>query len=404
MDYPAVIIRIYDSLVSTLNQGSSILIADGHELAATLAVITISGSLLMWMLTGDGVSAMVESVSILLKFSVVTLMLAGWLGLVAGFFNDVANDIGGRVSGLGGGGATSSSGQRIADSVNTILIATGRLLVSERGEECSAAISDANVTDPEAGLVQGAQTCVWNNSGGKPADFVDLVFHFPTILVMWLVRLGTVLFMALMLAAYLAVIFVAEVSMGIGIILGPILVPWLIWPRMEFLFDGWLRFMIIATLSKIVAALMVAINATLIMGIKSLSDELVVPNYGSLVDINYMAAWMVCLVAALGTFVIWQVPSIAQALVSGGSGGAVAGFGRGAIGRRAQQTAGSGGKGGGTSSQTIVVMPSKTAGASSAPVAGGAGSQPPSASPQSPPAAQAGQAGSTPQGSQLNKP
>ncbi|WP_332694126.1 hypothetical protein, partial [Devosia sp.] len=140
MDYPAVIIRIYDSLVSTLNQGSSILIADGHELAATLAVITISGSLLMWMLTGDGVSAMVESVSILLKFSVVTLMLAGWLGLVAGFFNDVANDIGGRVSGLGGGGATSSSGQRIADSVNTILIATGRLLVSERGEECSAAI------------------------------------------------------------------------------------------------------------------------------------------------------------------------------------------------------------------------------------------------------------------------
>lgn len=393
MDYAAIIIQIYDSLVATLNQGSSILIGDGHELAAVLALITISWSIVMWILTGDGVSALVESVSTILKFSVVTLMLAGWLGLVAGFFNNVANDIGGRLSGLGGGGSTSSSGQRVADSVNTILIATGRLLVSERGEECSAANPGSGTTDPEAALVQGAQTCVWNNSGGSPATFVDFVFHFPTVLVMWLVRLMTVLLMALMLAAYLAVIFVAEISMGIGVILGPILVPWLIWSRMEFLFDGWLRFMIIATLSKIVAALMVAINATLITGIKNLSDQLAVPNYGALVDINYMSAWMICLVAALGTFIIWQVPSIAQALVSGGSGGAVAGFGRGAIGRRAQQTAGTGGQGGGSSKDKTTTQKDGT---SATPVAGGAGAGASGPSAQPAAAPPAGQGGSGP--------
>lgn len=392
MDYAAIIIRMYDSLVATLNQGSSILIGDGHELAAVLALIAISWSIVMWILTGDGVSALVESVSTVLKFSVVTLMLAGWLAVVAGFFNDVANDVGGRVAGLGGGAAASSPGQRVATTVNTILIATGRLLVNERGHECSA-----SATGPGNGSGSAAtDDCVWNTVGDEPASFMDLLLHFPKIMLFGLVRLFTVFLMAIMLAAYLAVIFVAEISMGAAVILGPILVPWLIWPRMEFLFDGWLRFMITATLAKIVAALVVAINTTIIVGISTLTDQLAVPNNQSLVDINLMAAVMIALVAALGTFVIWQVPSIAQALVSGGAGASAAGFGRGAMGRRALQATGSSGKGGGSPTQTVVIVPSQTAGGSAPPVAGGAGSSSSTPSAQSTTASPAGQAGSAP--------
>lgn len=223
------------------------------------------------------------------------------------------------------------------------MIGAGRLLASERmapRRVCTPL--DKQHQTPEEVVGSASEDCVSSGGAGSELTWLDMLKYFPVILFTWLLRLVALLLMGLMVVAFLAVMFLSEIMFGAGITLGPILVPWLIWQRMEFLFDGWLRFMIVATLTKIVDGLMTSMMTGVILAVKTVSEKIEVKDAAALVAVDEFIALVLCVVAALGTSFMWQAPGLAQGLVSGSAGIAAKGFGRGLLGRKGENEKSSG--------------------------------------------------------------
>ena len=70
----------------------------------------------------------------------------------------------------------------------------------------------------------------------------------------WLAYMG--LFLNLMLVSFLSfgITAVSYFAMACGVALGPLLIPFLVWPDMSWLFRGWLRFMIMYAMVRIMNA------------------------------------------------------------------------------------------------------------------------------------------------------
>lgn len=300
---------MYSAAVAQMSANAGALVPDGQDLAGVLLLITLGWTIALWMLSSDGVTALMDSFGIIARYSIVAVLLTSWLATVGGFFQGNANDLAQRLTG------TSS----ISDTVNIIMAGAGRLLASERmSEECSdtAASNNQILSQAEPQL----STC--NKKPGsavQAASWADLLVNFPMVLMTWLLRLVALLMMGLLLAAYLSIIFMAEIMFGLGMTLGPVLVPWLIWQRTEWLFDGWLKFMINATLTKVVAAFMVVTTTGLIMTVKKFSESVPVSSGEELLAVDETAALLLCVVCAIGVFLMWEVPRLAQSLVAGGS-------------------------------------------------------------------------------------
>ena len=309
LDLGSTFSTMYSGIVSTLSSRTGVFIGDGQDIAVVLLFITVSWAIVMWILSGDGAQAMVDSLGSITRYFIVTIMLTGWLGGVGGYLQSNVNDIAKRVAGT----------NSIGDSVN-LMVRAAEKLFARAPETCS------NI---ETGDASGSGTtytevlCSTKDTRGAEVGFTDWLVMLPAIIFTLLLKMGATIFMVLMLAAYITVMFMAEVLFGIALTLGPILVPWLVWQRTEWLFDGWLRFSLAACFTKIVAALMVAVVTSVIIGAKTLSEAIKVSNGMELIAVDEMAAFMMCVVAAVGAFMMWQVLGIAQGLLSG-SGGATA--------------------------------------------------------------------------------
>jgi TrbL/VirB6 plasmid conjugal transfer protein len=327
--------QIYSEIVKAMSERGGLLVEDGLDVAHTLLLISLSWIILKWILTSNGATALVDAFGTLARYSFVIILLTGWMGIVGGFFQGNAVDISSKVLTGDGGGTPESV---ISTAVTTIMAASGRLLVSERAQEessCSYQNPDGKKSAPVAGGVDnGSYKCSVEKQGaaGASVSWIEAMVGFPMILMTWALRLVALLLMALLLGAYLSIIGMAEVIFGSGMIIGPVLVPFLIWERTEFLFDGWLKFMIVGTLTKIVTAIMVVVVTGVIFAAKRLSDSIEVGRGMELLAVDETIAFMVCVVALIGTFLMWQVPTLAQAMVSGGAGYRGQGFSSGLAG------------------------------------------------------------------------
>lgn len=315
LEYATIAQQMYDTTVSLMSSKAGVLVGEGQDLALVLYLISITWLVLMWMLSGDGTQAMVESVTLTMKFSIVfSIMLLGWTSTVGGFFQNNTKEISMKVSG----------GSNVGDGVSNIVSASKRLFVSDRQ---SMAVNCSSVPTADAnGNATGSTEVVCDHvaaNGGASVGLVDILVNFPAILFTWLLRLVALGFMIMLLFAFLAVNFLAEVSFGASMTFGPILVPWILLSRTEFLFDGWLRFTIIACFIKMVSAWMLSIVLVIINGVKQVAEQVVGTSGTDLIAADEMAAFFVCVFAALAAFLMWQAPSFAAGLVSG-SGGATA--------------------------------------------------------------------------------
>ena len=321
-DIGGLLTTMFNHANTSLGVMANVLLTDGQDLAGMLLFISTGITVLFWLISGDGSQALVQWFSTVLRFAVVMVLLGGgWSGWISGGLEAGANEVATKLNAAGGGSTSASSAGVLADAATTIMVTAGRLLTSER----ETADVQCAVT---GGLGCGKSAVV------KAMDMADLLFSPGSavqVLFTWLLRLLAVLFLGVMLAVLTATLFLAQVMFGISLIVGPILVPWLIWQRTEFLFDGWLKFTIAAMLTKIVAVVMTVIIFALIFKIKALGDNVINVSSVDLVTIDEMAALLICVIAAMGAFLMWQVPSLAQSLISGGTG-SIAGFGRGLTG------------------------------------------------------------------------
>lgn len=306
--------KMFVAMNAQLGAMSTALIADGQDLAGVLLFISTGIIVLFWLISGDGAKALVDWFGTILRFGVVSVLLVGWVGWIGGGLETGANEIAGKVMAAAGTGSSgSSSADVLKDAATTILVAAGRLMENER-----------NTSD-----VPGAD-------GFNFIEYVKDVFQSPllltAILMSGLIRMVAALFLAIMLAALVAVLVLAQVMFGLSLIIGPILVPWLIWERTEFLFDGWLKFTIAAMLTKVVAAVLTTIVLVIVLSVKGVAEH-VITSRQDIVSADMLAAVCICIFSAIGAFLMWQVPNLANAFMSGGTATAQK-FGQGFIARR----------------------------------------------------------------------
>ncbi len=112
-----------------------------------------------------------------------------------------------------------------------------------------------------------------------------------------------IIFSLLALIAFMSVL----VTVGIALAVGPIFIPFLVLEKTSFLFDGWVRFMIAASFTKVIIAIIVSIG---LYAFKSIGI-----GQGGIMG-------MMIVTTALGgmlAFMLLRAPEIAQSIMSGSS-------------------------------------------------------------------------------------
>lgn len=144
-----------------------------------------------------------------------------------------------------------------------------------------------------------------------------------------LLRIVTVIFIVLGMVVYCGVVLFADIAVKLGALFAPILIPFLIFKPMSGVFMGWVNFMIGASLTKVIAAVMAVLTAGIFTQLNRLSDTIAADvAKGATVDaagadvILFSFAILMSLICAV---LMYQAPGIAVGLWNGNAG--AAGFG-----------------------------------------------------------------------------
>lgn len=133
------------------------------------------------------------------------------------------------------------------------------------------------------------------------------------------------LMLILMFAVLYAQIIWAQIALAICVLVGPIMIPWLVFPPMSFLFWGWLRAMLTYTFYGIVAGAI--FNVFLNVGLGFLNR--LVATALTFHDLPTMFKWYIILIPLVisGWLAAIKVGELSQLLLSG-AGSATAGLGQ----------------------------------------------------------------------------
>ena len=143
-----VITDIYKEMLAFLASKAGVLVPDGQDLAGVLLLIVVSWSVLMWLLTSDGVQTLVESVGAFTRFAIVSVLLTGWLGTVGGFFSGAVTDISQKIAGV----------NSITTATDAMLNSAVKLFVSERASKQGGEAVCVDVGN----AVEGAHGVEWS--------------------------------------------------------------------------------------------------------------------------------------------------------------------------------------------------------------------------------------------------
>lgn len=299
-------VNLFNSMIDAANAQGSSLVSEGVDLTGKLFGIMVGWYFLQWILSETTAETLALVLNTLFKACFIWFLLSSWNGgFVSDFFKGTMDSIAQTAT---GGSANSATGmQGIVSTIETI----------NRSERAEA----------------GSSGGFWNNLVSKISDWKSILtlFGLPQhwIMTALLKAIATGLLM-LLAAVYMLIVNMGAVLIAVGMILGPVLVPWLLLEPASFLFDGWLRFMITAALWKIVgAALMVITNAAIVAARSQVDNSTLFTATST--DIQSLI--VVSIITCIGIFMMWQAPSIASGLVSGSGGATLKNFGRGFVGR-----------------------------------------------------------------------
>lgn len=175
---------------------------------------------------------------------------------------------------------------------------------------------------------------------------------------------------------YIAIYAYAMMLFAVGMMLGPIMIPWKLLSPFSYIADGWMKFMVLAGMYKVVALAIIHINELIAIGVSdtmlakqgvtngvingflsgtrplNLSDTAVVwANIESAPLQHMFFSIAMLLFALLSFYMLMKVSEITSALLSGAGGGAM-NFGRGGMASLGGSGAGGGGLGGGGGSSS----------------------------------------------------
>jgi hypothetical protein len=170
---------------------------------------------------------------------------------------------------------------------------------------------------------------VWNVAPATQVswDPTSWFAAIPAVLYALVGTAGTVFFILVALAIYIANLVMSQVAIIIAIIFAPFFVPFLLFKPAAWLFEGWLRFFLGAGMMKIIGLLMLKITSNMMGSLVTLSQQAAAAKPGVLdaVSIDIVLFSSMVLLAGISALLMSQVPSLATGLLSGSAGGA--GFG-----------------------------------------------------------------------------
>lgn len=262
------------------NYGVGALAADGQSLFAGLALIAFSWMGIRLVLEAGAITDLMGT----LMRTMLTIGMVYWAISPEGYNLIFKEGVDGTMNAL----AAKLSG--VAGSPQTALVSTMTKLI-----EHAVLIGDKIYT-------------TWLQDAG-PLDVMAIIAkNFFALLFLSL----SIVMIFLAAVVYFAVGITSIIMIQIALILGPIFIPWVLIPMASFMFEGWLKFLVIAGLTKVIGALLIGIaSATLTAITIDLSGD-----FGQTLIMSMAAAAVAMLIA----YLMSQIPNIAQSLVSGGAG------------------------------------------------------------------------------------
>ena len=144
---------------------------------------------------------------------------------------------------------------------------------------------------------------------------------FAQVFTVWLltafIMLAAILMIVVALALFAVVYVMGNALVGLALALGPFFIPWLLWGTADFLFMGWLRFLLTACLYKVVAVTVMVMAKPAYESISALLGG----DQASLLGEPLEALFVGIAVMVLATIIaslMMHVPQITGALLGGG--------------------------------------------------------------------------------------
>ncbi|MDP3139745.1 MAG: type IV secretion system protein [Burkholderiaceae bacterium] len=269
------------------------------------AFATLAGNTL---LAGLGASLMYVLFALALAWLLLRALMAGsgLNGIVADLLPLLAAMA--IVSALLEGGAI----RQIAASVDML---AGALAGSEIGDLRGAVFGAAQKAVEAAGNVLTMPSLHAGISGWSPSKWVPLgVSGIGTVLG----KLFAAFFIALAATFYIAHIVLTLGAIKLAVALAPVMVPFFVMPALAWVFQGWLRFTLMAGMLKIVGTFVLMFTDALMQGLVTLSREVRLPADGSwdnLMTASPLVYAGLMMLAGLSTCLMMQVPALARGLL-----------------------------------------------------------------------------------------
>jgi TrbL/VirB6 plasmid conjugal transfer protein len=139
--------------------------------------------------------------------------------------------------------------------------------------------------------------------------------------------LGTALYAVIIIllaaAQAIAIVVIAFgfIATAVCVLVGPIFIPFFIVPKLEWLFWGWFKCFIQYAFYQVIAAAVVYVIANLILGILGLQPK------GTISTVQLIEAFPVLFITFLASiYALLKIPTLANHIFSGTSGGSSAGI------------------------------------------------------------------------------
>lgn len=122
-------------------------------------------------------------------------------------------------------------------------------------------------------------------------------------------------FVTVAAAIFTAMYAVSQVLIGIALALGPVFIPWLLLDAASFVFYGWLKFLVVAALYKVVGLVVLSYGAAMMTWLTQATAAASLA--GDAASVNVIASLVVVLLSFVLAFLMFQIPTIANGLMSG---------------------------------------------------------------------------------------
>jgi len=310
MDPLSTLKTVLNDAVSTSGLGD--MSTYGVWLIGALFVIHVSWTGIKNLLEGEGANGALASI-------INAVFIAGMATAI----------IGGATIGGGAADGSKSLGQQLITGFDVLASKIAHVDTSKPGDLAEQVLGKAMITsakmfvgktdDAQATAPSGQEESAFSGIAKAASELWDKV-SFGTILAS-LVNLIFKFFMAMMLLLA-ALVFVAQfiftqIMINIGLLLMPVMVPWVLLDSSKFIFDGWLHFMIKAGMTKVVGAIIYAISIKAVNSAMDLSEQGFQANEPLVMFMAYAASF---LLVGLMAFLMLQATGIAEGLISGRGG------------------------------------------------------------------------------------